>query len=59
MLQQKYKFIVMCIHLNNLRKKTKYLKEKSQLNLLKIEQFENNDMHFENWTVKLDAVIAA
>jgi hypothetical protein len=35
------------------------LKEKSQLTLLKIEQFENNDMHFENWTVKLDGVIAA
>ena len=58
MLQQK-KFIVMCIHLNNLRKNTKQLKEKSQLTLLKIEQFENNDMHFENWTVKLDGVIAA
>ncbi len=49
----------MCIHLNNLRKNTKQLNEKSQLNLLKIEQFENNDMHFGNWTVKLDAVIAA
>ncbi len=58
MLQKK----VYCTHLNNLRKKsknTKQFNEKSQLNLLKIEQFENNDMHFENWTVKLDAVIAA